>query len=188
MGRAGAGRKEPLLFRWIDGACEGAGYLSGAAIFLATLVICYAVTLRAFGHTTIWQTEFAVYLLILVTFIGGAYGLKHGSHVRVDLLLEALPEKAAAVLQLVGSLLSLVVLAVVLWKSTGMWWQATVQGWGSGTAWNPPLTYPYAALPLGMLLMALQYLVLMARDLRAAFAPRERPAGGADAEETSWDR
>lgn len=178
-------RHEFFLFRWIDGACEVAGYLSGAAVFLATLVVCYAVTLRSLGHTTIWQTEFAVYLLIFVTFIGGAYGLKRGSHVRVDLLLEALPRRASAVVKLVASLLSLLVIAVVLWKSSGMWWHATTEGWGSGTAWNPPLMYPYAALPLGMLLMALQYVVLVARDVREFLTPAERVGSVAEEGEAS---
>lgn len=164
-------KPELLVFRLVDHACEVAGYLSGIAVFLATLVVCYAVALRAFGHTTIWQTEFAVYLLIFVTFIGGAYGLKHGSHVRVDLLLQVLPARAQAAVRLLGALLSLIVIAVVLWKSYDMWWRATTGGWGSGTAWNPPLTLPYAVLPLGMLLIALQYLVLMVRDVRDLVRP-----------------
>lgn len=159
-------RRDFFLFRWVDGVSEVAGYLSGACIFIATLVICYAVVLRAMGHSTVWQTELAVYLLIFVTFVGGAYGLKHGSHVNVDLLLNRLGPVGRLVLQSVGVLLSLVLIVAVGWRSFHTWWEATQQGWTSSTAWNPPLTYPYAILPLGMALVALQYLVILARSVR----------------------
>lgn len=145
---------------------EAAGYVSGACVVLATLVICYAVALRAMGHSTVWQTELAVYLLIFVTFVGGAYGLKHGSHVNVDLLLNRLPPTGRLVLQSAGVLLSLVLIAAVGWRSFHTWWEATQQGWTSSTAWNPPLTYPYAILPVGMALIALQYLTILARYVR----------------------
>ena len=164
------GKREPAPLRWIDRLSEVTGYVSGACIFVATLVVCYAVVLRAMGHSTIWQTELAVYLLIFVTFVGGAYGLKHGSHVNVDLLDHRLSQKGQLVLQVVRAVLSLVLIAVVGWYSSLMWWEATSLGWTSGTAWNPPLTYIYAILPLGMLLIGLQYLVLIARAISAAAA------------------
>lgn len=159
-------RREFFLFRWVDAVSEVVGYLSGACIFLATLVICYAVVLRAMGQSTIWQTELAVYLLIFVTFVGGAYGLKHGSHVNVDLLLTRLPPRGRLVLQSLGVVLSLVLIAAVGWRSVHSWWEATQQGWTSSTAWNPPLTYPYAIVPVGMALMALQYLTILGRCVR----------------------
>ncbi len=152
-----------LLLRWVDRVSEATGYISGGCIMLATLVICYAVVMRAAGQSTIWQTELAVYLLIFVTFVGGAYGLKHGAHVHLDLLDHRLSVRGRLVLQTVRAALSLVLIAVVAWYSLQMWWEATSQGFTSGTAWDPPLTYIYAILPVGMILIGLQYLVVIAR-------------------------
>lgn len=157
-----------FLLRWIGWASEASGYISGILIFASTLIICYAVLLRALGFSTVWQTELTVYLLMFVTFIGGAYGLKHDEHVNVDLLINRLPVRAASFLKLVAALLSLVVIAVVAWRSGMMWLEAAEKGWRSGTAWNPPLAYPYAILPIGMALIALQYVAIMVdlvRDL-----------------------
>ncbi|MQA84788.1 MAG: TRAP transporter small permease subunit [Streptosporangiales bacterium] len=164
------GRKDFFLLRWIDALSEVSGYLSGACIFLATLIICYAVAVRALGGTTIWQTELAVYLLMFVTFIGGAYGLKHGDHVSVSVLVDRLPGRARSITLLVAAGLSLVIIAVVGWRSFDMWWMATERGWKSNTAWGPSLTFPYAILPLGMLLIGLQYLVIVARTIRTLLA------------------
>jgi TRAP-type C4-dicarboxylate transport system permease small subunit len=160
-------RREPRLLRAIDAVTEICGYLSGACIALATLVICYSVTVRALGQSTIWQTELTTYLLIFVTFVGGAYGLKHGSHVNVDVLISRLPARARVAVELLAMALSLVLIVVVLLRGVEMWWLATTEGFRSGTAWNPPLTVPYAVLPLGMALLALQYLALAWRRIRA---------------------
>jgi TRAP-type C4-dicarboxylate transport system permease small subunit len=160
-------RKKFSPLRWIDGISEAAGYASGALIVLSTLVICYGVVLRAFGESTIWQTELTIYLLMFVTFVGGAYGLKHGEHVNVDVLANRMPERGRLVLNLVVSLLCLIFVVVMAWKAYESWTVATQLDWSSGTAWNPSLKYPYAILPLGMALIALQYVAIMVRDFRS---------------------
>lgn len=159
-------RKDSFFLRWIDSASEISGYLSGACIFIAMLVICYAIIWRALGYGTVWQTELTVYLLMVVTFIGGAYGAKHGHHVKVDLIINWLPARGQLVAQLIAGSLSLFLVAMVAWYSYGMWWEATVRGVNSGTSWNPPLTYPYATLVVGMILMTLQYLAIISRTIR----------------------
>ena len=165
---ASQSKKEKFfLFRWINMISEVSGYLSGIAIVIATLIICQAVALRyLFGMSGVWTTEFAVYMLIFATFIGGAYGLKHDAHVGVDLITNQLPGRAQAALKLVASLLAVVLVMVVVWRAWLLWWEATEAGWNSETAWGPPLTYPYFILPLGFTLIALQYLVIVSNNLR----------------------
>lgn len=160
-------QKRFFLFRWIDLLSEISGYLSGIAIVIATLIVCQAVALRyLFGIAGVWTTELAVYILIFATFVGGAYGLKHDSHVGVDLLTNKLTGRAQAALKLIASLLALVLVGVVTWRAWILWWEATEAGWNSASAWGPPLTYPYFILPLGMTLIALQYLVIISENIQ----------------------
>lgn len=153
--------------RLIDGLSEASGYVSGILIVVSTLVICYAVVLRALGESTIWQTELTVYLLIFVTFVGGAYGAKHGEHVNVDLLINRLPERGRLALKLVVSLLCLIFMVMIAWVSYESWAIVVQLDRSSGTAWDPSLILPYAILPIGMALIALQYVVIMIRDVRS---------------------
>lgn len=156
-----------FLFRWINALSEVSGYLSGIAIVIATLVICGAVAMRyLFGISGVWTTEFAVYILIFATFVGGAYGLRHDAHVGVDLLINQLPGRARAAVKLIASLLALVLVLVVLWRAWILWWEATEAGWRSESAWGPRLTYPYFILPLGFTLIALQYLVIVSNNIQ----------------------
>ena len=58
----------------------------------------------------------------------------------------------------------------------GFWHQAWSKGWVSETVWAPPLWIPYLTVPLGMGLLALQYLA----DILALATGRAPPFGMPD--------
>ena len=154
--------KYVLSFRWANTLSEIAGYLSAAALILATLAMMHGVLTRyLFGKPTLWQTEVSIYLLVFVTFVGAAYGLKHHAHVGVDLLVERLPVKGQLVMRLFTALLSLIVVLAVIWTAYGIWWEAVEGDFRSPTALRAPLSVAYAILPLGMLLVACQYIAFI---------------------------
>lgn len=156
-----------LEFRWANTTSKITGYLSGVALLAATFSMVHAVASRYFfGHPTIWQTEFSIYLLMFVTFVGAAYGLRHNAHVGVDLLVQSAPPRLQLILRIISATLSLLVIVVVFWTATKMWLEATEGGWTTSTAWRAPLSLVYAILPLGMLLVACQYLALIIEGVK----------------------
>lgn len=166
------------FFRLIDRLSELAGYASGILILVSMLTVCYGVVLRyVLGASTVWQLELSTYLLMFAAFVGGAYGLKHGDHVKIDIVVDRLPEKAQLYVRLLAALLGFMFIATVGFIACILWWETTEAGRTSGTAWNVPLTYPYLIVPLGMALIALQYLVIMADIVRQITTGRtdERP-------------
>lgn len=167
-----------LGFRWANVLSEAAGYLSAVALVLATLAMVHGVLSRyLLGRPTVWQTEVSIYLLIFVTFAGGAYGLKHHAHVGVDLLVQRLSARGQVVARVVTSLLSLLVVVAVLWTATATWWEAVEGGFRSPTALRAPLSVVYAILPLGMLLVACQYVAFLVEGVQALLGrtPEGRP-------------
>ena len=154
--------RSPLLLRYINWLSELAGYASAVLILISMLVVCYGVTLRyVLGVSTVWQLELSTYFLMFAAFVGGAYGLRHGDHVNLSLIVDRLPEKARLYVKLVASILGFVFIAIVAVIAYFLWWETAEAGRTSGTAWNVPLTYPYLIVPLGMTLIALQYLVIV---------------------------
>lgn len=157
-----------LSFRWANKLSQLSGYLSALALVLATGVTLHAVLGRYFfGVPTVWQGELSIYLLMFVTFVGAAYGLRHHAHVGVDLLVERLPTKPQLAMRVFTAVLSLVVVLVVLWTSFELWYEAYEGGFRSATAWRAPLSVVYAILPLGMLLVALQYVAFIVEGVQA---------------------
>ncbi|MBM9461822.1 TRAP transporter small permease [Aeromicrobium sp. YIM 150415] len=151
-----ATKRSPL--RWISVLTDGTGYLSAIALIVATGAVLHGVIMRYFFKApTLWQTEAATYLLILVAFIGSAYGLKHRAHVGVDLFVELLEPRKRLIARVTTAVLSVAVIAIVAVTATSMWWHAAANGHHATTSWGPPLGVVYAILPLGMLLLALEY-------------------------------
>ncbi|MGH3517362.1 MAG: TRAP transporter small permease [Haloechinothrix sp.] len=131
-------------------------------MLLSMLVISYAVLLRyILGASTVWQTELSIYFLMFAAFCGAAYGLKHGDHVGIDLVVVRLPEKVQHMIRLAAAILGFALVATLAGMAFDEWWETTERGRRSGTAWNPPLTFPHLILPLGMTLLALQYLTVI---------------------------
>ena len=154
--------RSPLLLRYINRLSELAGYASAVLILISMLVVCYGVFLRyVLGASTVWQLELSTYFLMFAAFVGGAYGLRHGDHVNLSLIVDRLPAKAQLYVKLVASILGFAFIAIVAVIAYFLWWETTEAGRTSGTAWNVPLTYPYLIVPLGMTLIALQYLVIV---------------------------
>ena len=157
-----------LSFRWANHLSQLTGYLSAVALLLATGATLHAVLGRYFlGVPTVWQTELSIYLLMFVTFVGAAYGLRHHAHVGVDLVVERLPLRAQLVMRIIAAVGALAVVLVVLWTATELWWEAVEGGFRSATAWRAPLSLVYAILPIGMLLVALQYVAFIVEGVNA---------------------
>jgi TRAP-type C4-dicarboxylate transport system permease small subunit len=175
--------RSPLLLRYIDRLSELAGYISAVLILVSMLVVCYGVFLRyVLGASTVWQLELSTYFLMFAAFVGGAYGLKHGDHVNLSLIVDRLPEKTRLYVRLLASVLGFVFVAIVASIAYVLWWETTEAGRTSGTAWNVPLTYPYLIVPLGMTLIALQYLVIVVRIVQQIRTSDHPPDEGGDLE------
>ncbi|GAA1177054.1 hypothetical protein GCM10009584_18160 [Ornithinimicrobium humiphilum] len=157
-----SGRRAPLVVRAVGRLSELTGYLSALALIAATLVTSHGVFMRyVLKKPTIWQTETTIYLLMIVAFVGAAYGLKHHAHVGVDLLIEKVPTRPQLVVRLVTAVACLAVVLVVMWTAYQGWYEAYLYDHRSPTAFRFPLWIAYAILPLGMLLVALQYLAMI---------------------------
>ncbi len=151
--------KYVLSFRWANVLSEIAGYLSAIALVLATLAMMHGVLTRYFLKSpTIWQTEVSIYLLVFVTFVGAAYGLKHHAHVGVDLLVDRLPPRPQLVVRVLTAVLASVVVLAVVYTSYGTWLEAYQGDFRTSTVLATPLWIVYAILPVGMLLVLFQYL------------------------------
>lgn len=155
--------KKDAFFSVINWINEITGRICFILLVAAGIILVYEVLVRyIFRFPTIWEIESSIYLIMFVTLVGAGYGLKHDAHINIELVIKFLPPKVRHRLLIAGSILSLIFVVVVAWRGLVMWWEAYHLGWRSGTLWNPPLAIPYAFIPIGMILLALQYIVHIA--------------------------
>lgn len=149
-----------MLARIIEAFNRVMYWFSAVAILLSALILTYEVLMRyLFRIPTIWEIEAAIYLGVLATFMGAAYGLKDGAHINIDLVTRALPPRIQTRLYRMMSFISLLFCIYLSYKGWQLWWEAFSKGWRSESLWGPPLAIPYLFLPLGISLLSLQFII-----------------------------
>ena len=155
----------------IDLAIDFIGRLVSWIALLLALVMGANVLMRyGFSLGSIWMQELEWHLLVPICLIGMSYALRHGEHVRVDILYVRLSPRGRIAVDLAGSLLGMAFSALVIWLSLAYVWQS----WsiGEGTANPGGIEHRYvikSLIPLGFALLFAQSL---AQAIRAALGLR----------------
>ncbi len=127
------------------------------ALLAAAGVLSYSVVVRyLFKSPTDWQDEFAVFLLVGVTFGCGAMVQAHRGHVGIGVLENLLPAWANSVRILLVDVVSAAFCAFFAWKSWTLCAEAWREGQTTATTWAPPLWIPYSTMAAGMSLLVVQ--------------------------------
>ena len=163
----------PLL-RAVAAVSTVAGWASAAMIVAAVGITCQMIWVRfVLNDSTIWQTEAVVYLVISATLIGLPYVQRLRGHVNVDLVPMALGPGGRRALAVLVLVLSIAIVAAMLWYGVELWHFAWDRGWRSDSVWGPPLWIPYLAIPVGLGLFLLQ----LVADLAAVLMRIDTPFG-----------
>lgn len=125
----------------------------GTIFFMA--VIAIVIPYEVFGRyvlakMSIWSGEVATFSLVWATMLGSALGLKKGYQVGMTAVLEKVPPRVARLLQGLGFLFMFFFLGLMIYFGTEQTLRNDMQ---RSPAMQIPMSYPYAALPLGFALM-----------------------------------
>jgi TRAP-type C4-dicarboxylate transport system permease small subunit len=163
-----------LILRLIKGISTVCGWISAAMILASVLITCQMIFVRfVLEQSTIWQTEAVIYLMVGATLLGLPYVQSLRGHVNVDLLPIMLKGRARAALAALVLLLTMAVIAVMLFHGYEYWHIAWQRGWRTETVWAPKLWVPLIAIPLGFGL----YLLQLMADFAALLLGVDRPFG-----------
>jgi TRAP-type C4-dicarboxylate transport system permease small subunit len=136
------------------------GVFAAALIAVSVVVVCEMVFIRyVLNETTIWQTDFVTFSIVAATFIGSPYLLLSRGHVNVDVLPLYLGQEGRYRLALASMLMSFAFCAIMTALTFQFWYEAWENNWRSESIWRARLWIPYAAMPVGLALLSLQYVV-----------------------------
>jgi TRAP-type C4-dicarboxylate transport system permease small subunit len=141
--------------------------LSSVALVVASFVLTYSVIVRYFLKiSTDWQDEMSVFLIVGAVFMSAAAIQARRGHVAIEAIISFLPPRLDSARQLLVDAASFAFCAYFAWKSFLLLLEAWVEGFHSGSTWGPPLWIPYSLMTAGMVLLSLQLLLQVVRELR----------------------
>ncbi|MFC3001663.1 TRAP transporter small permease subunit [Falsiroseomonas tokyonensis] len=155
------------LLRGVDALCTlGAWVAAVSAALLALILIVEVLATSFFNWSQPWAVEYAIYLQCFVLFCGAGWALRQGGHIRVAVLLQALPPAAARLLDMAGCVFAIGVIGF----ATTTLWQQTLRSFDfASTSYYPmatPTWIPQLLLTLGVTLLLLGFVARLLRLLR----------------------
>ncbi|OGA73296.1 MAG: hypothetical protein A3G81_03645 [Betaproteobacteria bacterium RIFCSPLOWO2_12_FULL_65_14] len=147
--------------------------LTSWVVAYLTLQMCLAVLLGVFTRYVLndslaWTEELARYSMIWLSWLGGGIALRRGAHIAVEFLRDALPQTVRSVIVLAGRLGVFFFLGVCLWYGVDLTSRVSAQ---STIALGISMQIPYAAIPVGALLMAYHLVAVMSFPWARAVRP-----------------
>lgn len=174
------------LIRTCDAVNEGIGRVL-AWMTLGTVLVTLAVVVMRYGFSfgRIWIQEIAMYLHAAVFMLGAAYTLQHRGHVRVDIFYQRFTPRRQALIDLLGSVLFLVPVAlfILLW-SYGYVANSWERMEGSPETGGLPLVYVLKSfIPLAAVLLLVQAAAEITRNALFLAGDETAPGPYRDADE-----
>lgn len=169
------------FIRGITLVSRACGIFAAGLVAASVVIVCEMVFVRyVLNDNTIWQTDFVTFSLVASTFIGAPYLLLSRGHVNVDVLPLYLGQKGRFRLALAAALMSFAFCAIMTVLTFNFWYEAWENNWRSESVWRARLWIPYAAMPIGLGIISLQYIaeiikLVTGRDPPFGLPPRATP-------------
>jgi len=152
--------------------------LLGCAILLAMMLIIVGdVALRNLAIPGLpqglaWSNEISELMLYLITMSVAPWLLRQGQHIRVDIMLQAIPARLAWSLEWVGDLIGFVCCIVMAWYGAKAAWSSYASGAVNIKTLVTPEWWALAPLPLVFFLLAIEMVFRMIRLQQGSRGPR----------------
>ena len=133
-------------------------WMGGGLLVFATVGTCVDVVLRYSVNRPIsWMLEITEYIMLYIPFLGAAFVLKENGHIRIDLVLTFLGERARGWLNVVTSSVGGVVMLIYTWFGAQVTLDYIQRGVPSLESLRTPMFLILMIIPIGGFFFAVQF-------------------------------
>lgn len=159
--------------------------LVGCAILLAMMLIIVAdvglrnLAIPGLPQGLAWSNEISELMLYLLTMCVAPWLLRQGQHIRVDILLQAIPRRLAWQLEWIGDVLGLACCILIALYGARAAWSSYTAGAVNIKTLVTPEWWALAPLPLVFALLSIEMIFRMIRLAHSERGPRHDAVGSA---------
>jgi TRAP-type C4-dicarboxylate transport system permease small subunit len=123
-----------------------------------TLSIGYAIFVRALNFPgPVWIVQFNEYAMLFATFLGTGWLLSKNKHVSIELVVSRFSQRGQKIIGLIHSLMGIGLCATLFWYGTSTTLENFRRKVIHVQAVDVPMAYILFVIPLGFLLLSLQF-------------------------------
>ncbi len=154
------------FIRVVDRINYRVGRVAMYGIFVMMAILLWSSISKTFFNPSLWTLEMAQFAMVAYYILGGPYSIQMGSNVRMDLLYGGWSNRRKAAVDIVTVMFLLFYLCVLLWGGIdSTMYSFQYGGERSPTAWRPYLWPIKVIMCTGIVLMLLQALSELAKDI-----------------------
>ncbi len=154
------------FIRVVDRINYRVGRVTMYGIFVMMAILLWSSISKTFFNPSLWTLEMAQFAMVAYYMLGGPYSIQMGSNVRMDLLYGGWSTRRKAAVDIVTVMFLLFYLGVLLWGGIDSTiYSFQYGGERSPTAWRPYLWPIKVIMCTGIVLMLLQALSELAKDI-----------------------
>lgn len=156
----------------LHGVSRALRFVGQLVLAFMVATICYDALMRyVFAQATSWSLEVNTFLIVYIAVMTAADVQRQREHIAIGFLMEKAPlpvQRAAGVLV---ALIGVGFCAILTWRG----WLMAAQAWEYGervsSAFGTPMVIPYAMLPIGFGVLALQFLAQAVEGMASGAEP-----------------
>ncbi len=154
------------MLRGIDAVNDWVGRIMSLFILLIFFLLILEVFQRyLFNAPSVWANELTQMLFGAYVVLSGGHILWRGGHVNVDIFYSRLSPKRKALVDVITSLLFFAFCVMMVYFGGSLALESLARWEHSQSAWNPPVYPVKLAIPIGAILLLLQGLAKLLRDI-----------------------
>lgn len=138
--------------------------LAAGVLLMALNTIANVVGRFAFGQSLFFSEELNRILIILITFAGISYAARHGRHIRMSAIYDALPPRARKALMVFIAAVTAFFMFALCYYSVGYITTSAGQG-RILPALQIPIWWIFVWVPIGFFMTGVQYLLTAVKNL-----------------------
>lgn len=160
------GESKSFYQKFSDNLDKAARLFAQLSVFVMVIVVLMGVFMRYFiKNPLVWSDELAKYALVYMTFIGASVALKDKNLAAMDLVVTKLPERTKLIVQIIGYILEVALLAFLFYYSIDLLFQNSVRNQIS-PGLQIPMSWVYFSMPLGFGITLLQAIFLLVDEIK----------------------
>ena len=157
-----------------DRIIEFLAFIAGVLLLFVTLFVSYAAVARYLHfRPPVWVLQFTEYALLWIPFLGAAWLLREGGHIKIDTIVSRLRSKGRRKLEIIDNILGFIVSVVIFWFGTLHTIDLYQRGIMDVKGVSVPAFPLFLIIPVGGLTLSIQFAREFYKQLRSKPQPGE---------------